>query len=499
MEYNMNVGYAVIEHLDKNPNQIVFEGDSRVVYGREYRDTIISFANKMKELGVTSNSFIAIKIGHNDIDIALALNYAICLIGCSWTRANAFIMNYYHDQITHIFYSTSEYEDPRATFIDQSWYDRSTVFNFVDQTKPDDVWMVNYSSGTTGIPKTMNITYQNYWHRLFDCDREVENADRLALLYHPTKSTAMYEVSNAVFNNLPVMLNFKYEDLDYERTTKLSGSQLQHVGFIEDRLAPIRQFKAIADPAGAALTPEKLKLFLSHFTMCTSPYGSTECGRTSHVLMTEPEQWDGSVGTVMKYTEIQVVDKNHNEMPPNAEGIIRIRTPRAVSCYTNSEEATSRCFYDGWFYPLDMGYITDDKRLYITGRIDKSFLNIGGIKVNAVDIENSIITLPIIDDCSVFKCEDFDVHQQLSAMVVINDYDKAKFLEEIGKSGFDSTNKFFFNFLLAGAIKDVCLLHSNDMAKMPANIYLVDTITLNDNGKPQKLISASELASYNKI
>ena len=495
----MNIGYAVVEHLNKNSNQIIFENGDYVLNGKQVRNNILSFAHKMKELGVTQDSFIAVKIGHNDIDIALTLNYAVCLIGCSWTRANVFIMNEYHDRITHVFYSTADYEDSRATLIDKSWYNSSTEFDFVDKTKPDDVWMVNYSSGTTGVPKTMNITYENYWHRLFDCDREVENADRLALLYHPTKSTAMYEVSNALFNNLPVMINFKYEDLDYERTIKLSGSQLQHIGFIGDKLPPAKPFKAVADPAGAALTPEKLKLFLSHFTMCTSPYGSTECGRTSHVLITDTERWDGSVGTVMPNTEVQIVDKDHNELPPNTEGIIRIKTPRAVSCYTNSEEATNRCFLDGWFYPLDLGYVTENGRLFITGRIDKSFLNIGGIKINAVEIEKAIMTLPIIDDCSVFKCEDYAVHKQLCAMVVINDYDRVKFLENIGKPNIDPTNEFFFQFLLAGAIKDVCLYHNNDMAKMPVNIYLVETITLNDNGKPSKNINSTELELYKKI
>jgi acyl-CoA synthetase (AMP-forming)/AMP-acid ligase II len=137
--------------------------------------------------------------------------------------------------------------------------------------------------------------------------------------------------------------------------------------------------------------------------------------------------------------------------------------------------------------------------LFITGRIDKSFLNIGGIKINAIDIEKSIMTLPIIDDCSVFKCEDFDVHQQLCTMIIINDYDRAEFLKEIDKASIDPTNEFFFNFLLAGAVKDVCLYHNNDMAKMPVNIYLVDKITQNDNGKPLKNISSAELSTYKKI
>jgi hypothetical protein len=109
------------------------------------------------------------------------------------------------------------------------------------------------------------------------------------------------------------------------------------------------------------------------------------------------------------------------------------------------------------------------------------------------------MTLPIIDDCSVFKCEDFVVNEQLSAMIVINDYDRAKFLAEIDKPNIDPNNDFFFNFLLAGAVKDVCLYHNNDMAKMPVNIYLVDNITLNDNGKPLKNIPATELSTYKKI
>jgi acyl-CoA synthetase (AMP-forming)/AMP-acid ligase II len=61
---------------------------------------------------------------------------------------------------------------------------------------------------------------------------------------------------------------------------------------------------------------------------------------------------------------------------------------------------TRASFLDGYFRPGDLGYMGPDGNLYITGRIGRA-MNIGGVKVDPVEVERAVETLASVDSCHV--------------------------------------------------------------------------------------------------
>src|SRR5690606_20044971 len=64
-------------------------------------------------------------------------------------------------------------------------------------------------------------------------------------------------------------------------------------------------------------------------------------------------------------------------------------------------QASAEVFRDGWFYPGDTGMLTADGRLKILGRIKDQF-NLGGIKVNAEEIDTAAGSVPGIREAMCF-------------------------------------------------------------------------------------------------
>jgi len=70
-------------------------------------------------------------------------------------------------------------------------------------------------------------------------------------------------------------------------------------------------------------------------------------------------------------------------LQPGNEGELWCKTPGLMKCYLNNPEATAECVdEDGWFHSGDLGYFTESRDVYITGRI-KELLKLDNHQVSA--------------------------------------------------------------------------------------------------------------------
>ncbi len=90
--------------------------------------------------------------------------------------------------------------------------------------------------------------------------------------------------------------------------------------------------------------------------------------------------------------EIRVVDATGREQPERREGRIEFRGPSATSGYFRNPEATRRLFRDGWLDTGDMGYIAGGE-LYVTGRV-KDIIIRGGQHIHPQEAETAIGIVP---------------------------------------------------------------------------------------------------------
>jgi acyl-CoA synthetase (AMP-forming)/AMP-acid ligase II len=127
-------------------------------------------------------------------------------------------------------------------------------------------------------------------------------------------------------------------------------------------------------------------------------YGSTETGSIAlgdHALI---DRHAGAVGFVRDGVTAEIVDAARTPVAAGEAGLVRIKADLMMSGYESPVPGQdSSHFADGYFYPGDVGRLFDDGMLAIEGRINDTF-NVGGWKVNAVDLEAKLAFLPGVDD-----------------------------------------------------------------------------------------------------
>ena len=125
----------------------------------------------------------------------------------------------------------------------------------------------------------------------------------------------------------------------------------------------------------------------------------------------------GSSGRIMPEVEIEVVDSDHVPLDAGKIGLIRVKTDPMLEEYLNNPEATSDRFRDGWFYPMDVGYMDNEGFLYLVGRSDDR-IDCMGAKFYPVEVERVLSGYPGIDEAVVFSWPDTSIGEVPAAVFV---------------------------------------------------------------------------------
>ena len=151
-------------------------------------------------------------------------------------------------------------------------------------------------------------------------------------------------------------------------------------------------------------------------------YGSTEANivatAPAHVIAVTP----GAVGAVTPGVTVSIVDRSGHPVPAGGEGLVRISGPYTVSGYRGDAEASRAAFHDGWFYPGDIGRLTADGLLVLSGR-DKAVLNLGGDKVSPERIEQVLASFAGVQQAAAFAVPNAAGIEELTVAVVAPRFD----------------------------------------------------------------------------
>jgi acyl-CoA synthetase (AMP-forming)/AMP-acid ligase II len=148
-----------------------------------------------------------------------------------------------------------------------------------------------------------------------------------------------------------------------------------------------------------------------------SSYGSTETTSVAFGPASVLEKVPGAVGYVQPGATVEVIDKSGARLPPLHDGALRIRSDHMASGYVGDPEATQRFFRDGYFYTGDVGHLTAEGLLVITGR-EKTALNIGGDTVSPELVEGIITSFADVQEAGVFAINNALGIAELRALIV---------------------------------------------------------------------------------
>lgn len=181
----------------------------------------------------------------------------------------------------------------------------------------------------------------------------------------------------------------------------------------------MRKFRLMV--CGSAALPvsvmEKWEVISGHTLL--ERYGMTELG----MAISNPYKGDrkaGYVGVPLPGVEVQLMDENYIPVTNQEPGEIVVKGNNVFQQYWNSPDATAGAFtQSGWFKTGDIAVI-ENGYYRILGRNSVDIIKSGGYKISALEIEESLRTMDIIEDCAVVGIESEEWGELIVAAIVLN-------------------------------------------------------------------------------
>ena len=165
---NENLAFAALQRAFRHPGAAAFEVSRHTIPYRRFADLLMYFAQRMRASGVDRRSTVGLAI--KDASTAAIAASAVALLGSKWVPVSADSTAVFPG-VTHVFGTPQRTRHPGRIDIDRSWFEapvaaESALNEFPGYERPEDVWMIAHSSGTTGKPKFMPISYATVWRRM---------------------------------------------------------------------------------------------------------------------------------------------------------------------------------------------------------------------------------------------------------------------------------------------------------------------------------------------
>jgi ABC-type dipeptide/oligopeptide/nickel transport system ATPase subunit/acyl-CoA synthetase (AMP-forming)/AMP-acid ligase II len=294
------------------------------------------------------------------------------------------------------------------------------------QPEPQDVVNIQFTSGTTGLPKGCLLTHE-YWVSLgvYGAVTNAPTPKRL-LADHPFyyMQNQAYLMQAAVSGGglwiTPGLSRRKFMgwlhefDIDY---AWIDEDMLEFPESPDDRELSLTRAPV------AGLPPEAYAPLRERFGIeAREVYASTEVGPGTYVPFDRPDlAGNGSMGICFPHRESKVLDEHLLEVPPGDSGELCIRGPGMMLGYHNREEANAELFLSGgWFRTGDVVTKSEDGQHYYIGRV-RDMIRRSGENISAAEVEMELQEMPGVEEAAVVPVPDPDRDEEVKAILVLAD------------------------------------------------------------------------------
>ncbi|MGE0734197.1 MAG: class I adenylate-forming enzyme family protein [Alphaproteobacteria bacterium] len=465
-----NLAYRVLAICAKMPAATAIVTPARRIDYAEVEHNILDCAEALHRRGVNRSACVAIDT--TDGGVARYLALAVGLIGCKWVDATSAALGRADLEITHLVQFKGVRQFPPASNVipvRPEWFapkdriaQRRMIAALGGYQSPDDTWMIAQSSGTTGTPKFLARSYRIASLESVQQIKHYQAATRTMLSLFPPLSPASINGTFGPWLTGGALISNENPKFLFDAMPAIVYGSPIHVNrLIEGFAQPKRMHGSRVVIAGGPMSSTLVEKILSVFDSILLTYGSSEAGLSCIHLVTEPGRQLGMVGAALDDTAVEIVDHDDKALPRGSIGVIRVRCIRQVTRYIGDDVLSAQIFRNGWFYPGDSGYLDADKNLHVTGRVSDDF-NVGGTKINAVEIDIAIAKTAGVQDCVAFVRDDASGLPEVAALVCVSP---------------DADHR-----AVAQAIRENCA-RLIPTPFVPQAIYIVGGIPRNANGK----------------
>lgn len=308
------------------------------------------------------------------------------------------------------------------------------VEKYHQPVKPDDVAVLQYTGGTTGVAKAAMLTHTNLvvnMEQVMELITGLEKGKEVALtalpLYHIFAFTVNFlgfwwlGARNILIPNPRPLSNLKRAFENY-RITWMSGvntlfNGLTNETWFTDSPPKYLRFASAGGMALQTSVAEKWEAITGKPVL--QGYGLTE---TSPVLTFNPlgKSREGTIGVPLPSTDIKIVDGDGKKLPQGEAGEIAAKGPQVMKGYWDNAEETKKVMSRGYFLTGDIGTMDGDGYIRIVDR-KKDMVIVSGFNVYPNEVEDAIAAHPGIDEVAVIGVPDEASSEAVKAYVTLHD------------------------------------------------------------------------------
>jgi len=306
----------------------------------------------------------------------------------------------------------------------------------------DDTALQLYSSGTTGLPKGVELTHRNLSTALGAIPEAVgyHGAPDVVLNLLPT-----YHIAGVGLGIMTAALggaSVLYPDFDPARAVAAFGEHRVTVAFLvpamiqfmlqapaarEADYSTLRAVSYGASPISDKVLVEAMRTFKCEFVQV---YGLTETTGAITLLPAEDHDPDGpkkhllrSAGKPIRDVALRIAAADGRDCAEGEVGEVLIRSGQNMKGYWSSDKATKAAFAGEWLRSGDAGYLKDGY-LFLHDRM-KDMIISGGENIYPAEVENVLMQHPAIADGAVIGVPDEQWGEAVKACVVLKPGAKA--------------------------------------------------------------------------
>ncbi|MDD5282336.1 MAG: class I adenylate-forming enzyme family protein [Candidatus Omnitrophica bacterium] len=286
------------------------------------------------------------------------------------------------------------------------------------EAKENDYAIIFYTSGTTGKPKGVLISYLQLGappkSMAFFVNADLSSRDVTLCALPFSHLGGLIYIQNTITFGLTMVLMERFMPLDFLRNVQnykinffwivpsMYYALLQLKEFETFDLSSLRWIVTF----GASNSPDALRRFHQFCPKAhlLNGWGLTETNAPTVVLPMGSKNIE-SVGRPAPWIKVSIFDDNAQELKVNEVGEVAVKSWVVTDGYLKDEKLTRQTIRNGWFYTGDLGRFDAEGFLYIVGR-KKEMIKVGGEIVFEPEVESVLLKHPDIAEAAVVGVSD---------------------------------------------------------------------------------------------
>ncbi len=304
----------------------------------------------------------------------------------------------------------------------------------------DSLALLQYTGGTTGVPKGVMLTHNNLVANTLQCRHwmgDLIEGKEVFLsvipFFHVYGMSVCMNLSIYIGSSLVLLPRFKTDDvlkaINRYHPTIFPGVQAMYVAINNHprvRHYNISSIRACISGAGPLQKEVQDRFESLTGGRLVEGFGLTEASPVTHANPISGKRKKGSIGLPFPDTLAKVVDlqESTKTLPTGEIGELVVRGPQVMKGYWKKEEETQKVLKDGWLHTGDMARMDDEGYFYIVDR-KKDMIKTSGENVYPRDVEEILFQHPKIQEAVIAGLPDEFLGEKIKAYIVLKEGENA--------------------------------------------------------------------------